>query len=120
MVDNLKEIKRIASMCVDKKLCARVTSVSRSGMSRNIHFVAITKKGVVLFPTYKIARELGLSYRDSDDSLHISGCGMDMIFEVLYRLNSHAIREGVVRVSKKHDRHDLQYKGIVSTYYNYI
>ena len=116
----LQEIKNIVSKCRDKRLHARVVSVSSTGMSRNIHFVAITKKGITFYPTYYIAKELGLSYRDRDDSLHITGCGMDMIFECLYRLNSHAIREGVVRKSAKHDAHDLQYNGLVNTSYYYL
>lgn len=115
----LMKIKKIVSMCEDKRIYARVTSVSRSGMSRHIHFVAITKKGD-FYLTYYISKVLGLSYRDSDDSLFISGCGMDMIFETLYRLNSHAIREGVVRKSASKDRHYLQYHGIVNTSYKYI
>lgn len=120
MVDKVKEIKRIASLCNNKRLGAHVTSVSRSGMSRNIHFVAVTKKGVVLNVTYTIAKILGLSYRDRDDSLHVRGCGMDMIFKCLYDLNSIGLFYGVVRKSKKHTRHDLQYNGIVNTSYNYL
>ena len=120
MTDELRRLKKDLSECKNKRLSARVTSVARSGMSRNIHFVGVTKYGRVFFPTHEIARILGLRYRDSDDSLHISGCGMDMIFHVLYRLNSHAIREGAVRRSAKKSGYDLQYHGIVDTSYNYI
>ena len=95
----LIKIKDLANKCKDKRLHATVTSVARSGMSRHIHFVAVTRKGEACYPTYWISKVLGLSYRDSDDSLFISGCGMDMIFECLYRLNSNALWEGVVRKS---------------------
>ena len=116
----LIKIRALANKCKDKRLCARVTSVSRSGMSRHIHFVAVDKKGNTSYPTYWISQVLGLSYRDSDDSLYIQGCGMDMIFECLYRLNSNALWEGIVRKSAKKDRHYLQYHGIVDTSYRYI
>ena len=113
----LKEIKNIVSQCKNKRVYADVTHVSNSGMSRNIKFVAITKKGDYRPLTWYVAKALGYTLRD-DGTIKVYGCGMDMIFNTLYNLNSIAASYGVVRVSKHKDNHELRYNGIVNTSYN--
>ena len=116
----LKQLKDIMKKCKDKKCFAIVTHVSNSGMSRNIHFMAITKRGDMYNLDGFIHRITGYSFSSNYEGLRIGGCGMDMIFNTLYNLNSYALMYNVIKVSKKKDRHSLQYNGIINTYYNYF
>ena len=119
-IATLKQLKDIMKKCKDKKCFATVTHVSNSGMSRNIHFVAITKKGDIYNLDALIHRITGYPFSSNSDGLRISGCGMDMIFNTLYNLNSYALMYNVIKTSRKKDRHSLQYNGIINTYYNYF
>lgn len=119
-LEYLHNIKRIARKCKNKQIFARVTHVSNSGMSRNIHFVFITKKGETSYPTYWISQILGYRYNNYDDSVHVGGCGADMIFQTLYNLNSVAKLNEVIRTSKKQNEHDIRYRGLVDTDYRTI
>ena len=78
----LKDIKRIVSKCENKRVYADVTHVSASGMSRNIKFAAITKKGDYRPLTWYIAKALGYNLQQ-DGTIKVYGCGMDMIFNTL-------------------------------------
>lgn len=116
-IEALKKIKDIVSKCKNKRVYADVTHVSASGMSRDIKFAAITKSGDYIPLTWYIAKALGYSLQ-KDGTIKVYGCGMDMIFNTLYNLNSEAIYNGVVRISKNKDDHELRYNGIVNTSYN--
>lgn len=113
----LRQIKTFAKKCFPH-VYAKVVHVSASGMSREIQFYLISKKdGSVYYISYTIAQALGWRYNDSYNSVHVDGCGMDMIFHTLYCLNSQALHYGVIRVSKKRDNHDCRYKGLVNSSY---
>ena len=62
-----------------------VESVARSGMSRNIKAFIKTETGIRNIG-YLVARILELPLRDSG-SVHISGCGMDMGWALVYDLS---------------------------------
>jgi hypothetical protein len=116
----LKQLKDIMKKCKDKKCFAVVTHVSKSGMSRNVHFMAFTKGGGVYNLDGFIHKIIGYSFSNNSVGLRVGGCGMDMIFKTLYDLNNYALAYNVIKTSKKKDRHSLQYNGIINTYYNYF
>lgn len=115
----LKELKEITKHLKDKKIIASVEHVSSSGMSRIISFHYVDKRNNYLYNlNYKISKILG--YTLTDKGVRVGGCGMDMIFHCLYSINSLALHYGVIRPSKNHSKHDLQYCGLVNTSYNYL
>lgn len=60
-------------------------NTSRSGMSREIGIVLISKNGSMLHPNYMVAKALG--YRvGKRDGVIVGGCGMDMGFHIVYNL----------------------------------
>lgn len=61
-----------------------VKSVSASGMSRKIAFYCVVN-GEIQRITYEIALVLGLKHEDG--ALTKKGCGMDMVFAVIYDLS---------------------------------
>ena len=102
------------------KIYARVNSVSRSGMTRRIEFfVAID--GDILRIGYDIARIVNYPYNVDKGGLSVGGCGMDMIFSVLSKLNyaiasldhpgkSHGEIKEIIQKSRKGDtRPELYY-----------
>ena len=116
-IELLKELKNITSKIKDKRLCATITRVSNSGMSRCMRFFYQDKKTGYLYDiTWKINNILGYTW--TDEGMRVGGCGMDMIFHVLYSLNSLAKSYKVIKISKNKTSHDLYYNGIVNTSYN--
>ena len=114
-IEILKELKKDLK---NKKIIATVKSVSRSGMSRIITFNYYNKKHYLYNIDYKISKLL--NYRLTDHGVSVGGCGMDMIFHVLYSINSLAINYGVIKKSAKKSKHDLYYNGLVNTNYKYL
>lgn len=119
-LEALNQLKKVMLKCKDKKCFVIVKSVSSSGMSRVIHFVAITKNGDIYNLDGMIHNITGDNFDRNYNGLRVYGCGMDMIFNTLYNLNSYALTYNVIKTSKKKDRHSLQYNGIINTYYNYF
>jgi len=70
-------------------LYTTVKHVSRSGMSRSIDVIRIID-GEPFHISYNVALALGDSYDRDREAVKISGCGMDMGFELVYCL-SHAL-----------------------------
>jgi hypothetical protein len=69
-------------------------SVSRSGMRREIGVVVFppgSKRPV--HPNYSVSLVLGLR-QGKRDGVIVNGCGMDMGFEIVYRLGSKLYDEG--------------------------
>ena len=62
---------------------ATVASVSKSGMSRNIK-LGIVKNNTFLNVTHLIAKLTGEKLSRDKEALLIKGCGMDMIFSIIY------------------------------------
>ena len=61
-----------------------VKSVAKSGMSRKLSFYCVVD-GEIQRVTYEIALILGLKHEDG--ALTKKGCGMDMVFAVIYDLS---------------------------------
>jgi hypothetical protein len=59
-------------------------SVSRSGMYRHLKVAVMTKDGLTEI-TWGVALILGWKYHD-DETIGVSGCGMDMHFHTIYSL----------------------------------
>jgi len=79
------------------KVYTILRQVSRSGMSR--HISVLTKDNYDI--TYLVAKVLGERRNDSDGGLVISGCGMDMGFEVVHRLGYTLFPDGFQCVGEK-------------------
>lgn len=60
--------------------------VSRSGMSRQIRVVLISKDGETTHPNYAVGCLLGYSQARKGDGFLVGGCGMDMGFHVVHSL----------------------------------
>lgn len=60
--------------------------VSRSGMQRTISVRLFRKDGQVLDLDYNTSITLGMSLDRDRSGIKIGGCGMDMGFEIVYRL----------------------------------
>lgn len=113
----LLELKKTMSKVKDKRVYAMVTHVSSSGMSRDITFRVVTKKGELLRIDPLIKKITGYRWANNYSGLHVDGCGMDMIFNTLYIVNSYAIDYRVIKKSNKKTSHDLQYEGLVNSNY---
>ena len=109
----LRELKRL---CKGRRIYARVNCVSRSGMSREITF-RVLKNNRLWNITGLIQKVTNYSWGRSWDGIRVSGCGMDMIFDTLYVVNSIGIKYGVVKKSKTKTDHENRYNGIVNTNY---
>lgn len=72
------------------KVYTILRQVSRSGMSRHISTVISTQDGGNYDITYLVAKVLGERRNEHDGGLVVGGCGMDMGFDVVYRLG-HAL-----------------------------
>ena len=69
-----------------------VKSVAKSGMSRTMT-LHIVQDGRICGITYSAAVVLGEVQRN-DSSIRVHGCGMDMGFEVVYRLSRRLFPDG--------------------------
>jgi hypothetical protein len=58
------------------------THVTKSGMSRSIRVFDKNKDDI----TFYVARILGETIDQNNGGIKVSGCGMDMGFEIVYRL----------------------------------
>ena len=67
------------------KVYTILRQVSRSGMSRHISVLVKSDEGMHEV-THLVAKVLGERRNNDDGGLVVSGCGMDMGFEVVYRL----------------------------------
>lgn len=98
LIKELKsQIKKTNGNCV----IASIEKVSQSGMSRIISFHFVGKKYNIYQLNYLISKVCGYSRPQNYNGIKVSGCGMDMIFHVLY---------GFYRQIKLKDKHP-QYSG---------
>lgn len=68
--------------------------VSKSGMSRNISLVVIDPEGKGIYDITWLASQVLEMKRADDGGITIRGCGMDMGFELVYRLGSEIYDDG--------------------------
>lgn len=69
-----------------------VKSVAKSGMSRTMT-LHVVQDGRICGITYSAAVALG-EVQQNDSSIRVHGCGMDMGFEVVYRLSRRLFPDG--------------------------
>lgn len=67
------------------KIYAQVTSVARSGLSRNIDLFIVYKGRIISLNGTQLYKVFGDS-RNRYNEVRINGGGMDMLFEATYRL----------------------------------
>lgn len=117
-LEAVKELKEILKGCVKDnhgyRLAMRIDRVARSNMSRCISVYAQTKKGFYRNITKLIATINEETYT-ADGCARIVGCGMDILFNTCYELNS-AIKN--LENYKGHKKDNYNY--LVSTYYDLI
>lgn len=115
----LKQLKEIMQKTKNKRVYATVLHVSNTGMSRVIKFIVITRNGNVLNINNLIHEITGYKHDSNYYGLRVYGCGMDMAFNTLYNVNAIAYSYKVIKTSKKTDKHDIYYRGLVdSNYWN--
>lgn len=61
--------------------------VSSSGMSRSISVLKVSKRGEVFDWTWLVAKAIGERIDQRHDGIKMQGAGMDMGFELVYRLS---------------------------------
>lgn len=108
------DLKRLQELVKDnKRLVFTNLKPSQSGMSRTFNVYAQTKNGLVDI-TYLVASITQNTYTNKD-KMRIQGCGMDMLFETCYQLNS-----AWIHLNNLEYTHDNQYNGLVETHYDLI
>lgn len=83
------DLKMLESM-KDKQIVCSIQSVSKSGMTRKMDFYFITDNQLIY--CNKLIAEIAGYNRDKKGSLIVKGCGMDMIFSVLYNFNMSVLK----------------------------
>ena len=83
-LDNLKEL-----IHKDDKICTILRRVSARGMSRVISVLVIADYHEIICVDYYISKLLGIPLRQTDQGrgLVVSGCGMDMGFDLVYQIS---------------------------------
>lgn len=108
------DLERLGVLVKDnKRLLFANLKPSASGMSRTFNVYAQTKNGLVDV-THLVASITENTYTNKG-TMRIQGCGMDMLFETCYQLNS-----AWVHLNNLEYTHDNQYNGLVETHYDLI
>lgn len=90
--DGKRNAERFIKALKEGRLVCSVKHVSGSGMSRVISFCEMQsytvnrKRRWAIYQFNWFFKHLGWRYNDSWDAIQVSGCGMDMIFHVLYNV----------------------------------
>ena len=84
----LEHAKIYVSAIKDGRMIVNIGSVSRSGMSRTMKFLAcVGKKGSYRYYNFlNMFKALGYTFRKDFDYFSVSGCGMDMVFATNYNI----------------------------------
>lgn len=86
MIDYKKDIIKIFNdKTRNKKFYANIVSVSNSGMSRKIKYYIIKNNQLIDITSY-ICETVGYKEDSKTWALKVGGCGMDMVWDVLYNL----------------------------------
>ena len=82
----INNAKRYIKAIKENRMICAIGSVSKSGMSRNIKFVELSKSDTSdkhqLYNFYQFFDVLGYTKVKNSDYFRIGGCGMDMIFHI--------------------------------------
>lgn len=86
--DGQRNAKRFIKALKEGRIVCGVKHVSSSGMSRVISVCEVAKpQGAKRFYMYQFnwfIHQLGWTYVDSYSAIRVGGCGMDMVFHLLY------------------------------------
>jgi hypothetical protein len=85
----------------NKQIVCTIDSVSKSGMTRKMNFYFVSS-GKLLICSSLIAKIAGYG-QDKNGCLIVKGCGMDMVFSVLYNFNMSMLH------LKGHKRNDFSH-----------
>jgi len=100
----LSHAKRYIKAVKENRMICSIKSVSKSGMSRNIKFVEVSKSDDSdrhhLYNFYQFFDVLGYSKVKDSDYFRIGGCGMDMIFHTNYTIIHNLKSIGLVSVDE--------------------
>ena len=87
-----RNAKRFIKALKEGRIVCGVKHVSKSGMSRIISVCEVAKpKGCKRFYMYQFnwfIKQMGWTYADDWSAIRVGGCGMDMIFHLLYSVCS--------------------------------
>ncbi|HXK18132.1 MAG TPA: hypothetical protein VNG33_10040 [Polyangiaceae bacterium] len=84
--DAIKQLREVIKP--GETLYTVLRHVSRSGMSRSISVMQVKRNGEIRDWTTLVAKAIGEKIDRTHDGIKIGGAGMDMGFEVVYRLSS--------------------------------
>lgn len=85
--ERLRELLPVGGVCY-----TNVKSVAKSGLSRKMELFVV-ENGSIIDITWLVATVLGDSVQ-SDGTIRVHGCGMDMGFDVVYRLSRRLFPDG--------------------------
>jgi len=94
-----EELKQIISK--DTKFVCSIPHVARSGMTRHIKIYIVSDDGYLLNYSLPISELLEERYNEKNCALVVYGCGMDMVFKVLYDLSHTLFNDGYVLSKSK-------------------
>lgn len=84
----ISDCRRYVKACKDRRLIASIPHVSKSGMTRHIKIIELTKRknrdGFYILHFRPMFLAFGSKFAKDGDSLIIKGCGMDMLFHTHY------------------------------------
>jgi hypothetical protein len=100
----INNAKRYIKAIKENRMICAIGSVSKSGMSRNIKFVELSKSDTSdkhqLYNFYQFFDVLGYTKVKNSDYFRIGGCGMDMIFHTNYTIIHNLKSIGLVSVDE--------------------
>lgn len=85
------QAERYINAIRENRMCCIITSVSKSGMSRNMKFIEFNNGYMTFYVLFK-----GLGYSNKEDSFRVNGCGMDMVFHTNYTIIHNLSRMGFI------------------------
>jgi hypothetical protein len=80
----------------DQKIVCSIVSVSQSGMTRKMNFYYIDNNELIY--CNDLIEVVAGYKRDKNNCIIVSGCGMDMIFSVLYNFNMSLVHKDGVKL----------------------
>jgi len=83
-VNLIKELKSQIKKTEGRCVIASIEKVLKSGMTRIISFHFVGKKYNIYQLNHLISKVCGYSRPQNYNGIKVSGCGMDMIFHILY------------------------------------
>lgn len=88
--EGMRNAERFIKALKEHRIIASVKHVSQSGMSRDIFFgeVQTVDKRPYIYQFNWFLKNIGYRYNDSDHTIKVGGCGMDMVFSTIHSATS--------------------------------